>query len=260
MLKQKIQKFKLDPDRIRKKQNLVYQGVLANTSHIDQPNFSRIHARDLECIFDNYDRLFFDCACREHLKRIGLPLTFRLSSRMTRAGGKTTRHEVISGRKSVATSFEIAVSTTLLFETFREGQPKARVAGLPCDNRLQAMMRIVEHEIIHLIEMLVWWDSNCFGPRFKRISNRIFEHRESNHQLITPDERARDEFGIRAGDLVAFQHEGKTFSGYVNRITRRATVLVENPVGESYNDGKRYIKFYVPIANLRRIKPKFKTA
>jgi hypothetical protein len=36
------------------------------------------------------------------------------------------------------------------------------------------------------------------------------------------------------------------------RITRRATVLVENPRGEEFTDGRRYLTFYVPLPLLRK--------
>lgn len=255
MLFDSLQNFRTDREKIRAMQNQIYVDVLRKTKHIDRPNFSTIHPVDLERIFDLYDEQFFDGGCRDTLRTNKTPISFRLSSRMTRAGGKTTRHELVSGQRRVATSFEIAISTTLLFETFRPQQPNARVAGLECKNRLQAMMRIVEHEMVHLIEMLLWWDSNCMGPRFRKISNRFFEHRESNHQLITPDERAKRDFGIGAGDEVSFRYEGRRYRGVVNRITRRATVLVEHPKGTKYNDGKYYQKFYIPISKLTPIRP-----
>jgi len=40
--------------------------------------------------------------------------------------------------------------------------------------------------------------------------------------------------------------------GTVNRITKRATVLVEDPEGEPYSDGKRYRKYLVPLQLLTR--------
>jgi hypothetical protein len=40
-------------------------------------------------------------------------------------------------------------------------------------------------------------------------------------------------------------------TGRVNRLTKRATVLVEAPEGESFSDGHRYRKYYVPIVHLR---------
>ena len=40
--------------------------------------------------------------------------------------------------------------------------------------------------------------------------------------------------------------------GHVNRITKRATVLVENQQGEHFTDGKRYETYYIPLQHLAR--------
>ena len=60
----------------------------------------------------------------------------------------------------------IAVRTTPLFDTFRvDGD--ARVGGLLCHNRLEALQRIMEHEMLHLAELLLFRDSNCSATPFK---------------------------------------------------------------------------------------------
>jgi hypothetical protein len=43
--------------------------------------------------------------------------------------------------------------------------------------------------------------------------------------------------------------------GRINRINSRATVLVESDQGTLYGDGKRYLKYYVPLALLRKVGP-----
>ena len=40
--------------------------------------------------------------------------------------------------------------------------------------------------------------------------------------------------------------------GRVNRITKRATVLLENQQGEHFTDGKRYETYYIPLQYLVR--------
>ena len=72
------------------------------------------------------------------------------------------------------------------------------------------------------------------------------------HDLITPHEQANTAFNIRVGDHVLFELEGMQRAGRVNRITRRATVLVEDPGGRLYADGKRYRTYYVPLPLLRK--------
>ncbi len=58
--------------------------------------------------------------------------------------------------------------------------------------------------------------------------------------------------GISEGDLVSFSTGGHKVTGHVNRITKRATILVQAPNGSLYDDGKRYQKYYVPLNRLKR--------
>jgi len=50
-------------------------------------------------------------------------------------------------------------------------------------------------------------------------------------------------FDLRVGDAVTFEHAGRPMRGTLNRVNRRATVLVESPTGVRYTNGKRYEKF-----------------
>ena len=170
---------------------------------------------------------------------------FRLSSRMTRAGGKTTRRLRADG----GAHYEIAVSTEVLFSGFADGDPPVSVAGIPCANRLEALQRIFEHEIIHLVEFLGAGKSNCGARPFQELAHRLFRHQTHTHTLITRAERAA-RHGIRVGSRVSFRYQGQRIAGRVNRVTKRATVLVEDLEGERYSDGKRYRKYYVPLTGL----------
>jgi hypothetical protein len=111
----------------------------------------------------------------------------------------------------------------------------------------------MEHEMLHLAEMLGWDRSNCAARRFKALSLNIFGHTESHHQMITPQERAIVHFGVKPGARVTFDWEGKQMFGVVNSIRRRVTVLVPSATGIPYSDGKRYEKFYVPVERLKPV-------
>ena len=52
---------------------------------------------------------------------------------------------------------------------------------------------------------------------------------------------------------MTFNFEGRQLTGRVNRITKRATVLVMDPDGEPYSDGSRYRTYYVPLACLKSV-------
>ena len=225
----------------------IHATLLAESDYIDQADFTALHSDDLSLLFQRYDQLFFQGSCAALVG--SRPLDFRVSSRMTRIGGKTTTFRPRAHPSE--RRYEIAVSSTLLFQTFRDEDREITVNGLRCHNRLQALQRVFEHELLHLVETLVWSDSSCKAQRFQDMAARLFGHREHTHRLITPRERALTRFRVRPGVRVRFEFEGRPHVGIVNRVTNRATVLVEDPGGLRYSNGKRYRKFYVPVGGLQ---------
>ena len=229
--------------RIRKRTWSIGRRLLRTSPYIREANFTAIHPADLSFLFGAYDAQFLDGICGGLLGPDGL--TFRLSSRMTRAGGKTTRIQDLDG----SIRYEIAVATSILFDGFVAGDPDVTVCGLPCHDRLDALQRLFEHELVHLAEWLCWDESHCGRSRFQGIANRLFLHRAHTHQLITRTERAAS-LGITVGTRVTFRYQGQRLEGLVNWVTKRATVLVEDPEGERWSDGRRYVRYYVPLAEL----------
>lgn len=231
--------------------NAIYRFMLTNSRSVHVGNFSDICSSDLGLLFQITDEQFFDgevgrlCESLAHR-----PLAFRLSTRMTSAGGMTTM-QTSRRRKNPTREFEIAIATTPLFSSFRD-QSSIAVGGIPCRDRLEALQRIMEHEIVHLIEMMLWNTSSCSANPFRNIVSRFFGHTASNHQLLAPRDIARERLGITPGDKVTFQLDGQQVMGHVNRITKRATILVRSPRGTLYDDGRKYQKYYVPLNRLRR--------
>lgn len=231
----------------------IYQRMLAG-SEFKQANFDAIRELSLAKLFDAYDELYFNGACRAALA--GASLGFHLSKRMTRSGGQTTFRKVGLKQGRTVREYRISVSLPILWQNFHaDAHRQVTVAGLACSDRLEALQRILEHELVHLIEFLLWEHSNCSAGRFQKIAAGNFRHSDHRHGLITSREVARAKYGITVGTAVMFQFEGARYRGIVNRITKRATVLVEDPRGEAYDDGKRYRKFYVPLSQLQRIAP-----
>jgi hypothetical protein len=200
-------------------------------------------------LFDQYDTHFFAGHLRLALDTT--PLHFRLSQRMTNAGGRTTH---FTHRVTRAHWYEITVSAAVLFSSFRGTEHRPMTCcGIVCRDRLDGLMRVMEHEMAHLIEMLLWGDSSCRKHRFHSLTRRFFGHTAYQHNLVTPRERAFVESGIRPGMKVRFDFEGFTRTGIVNRVTKRATVLVEDPTGLRYSNGKHYVKYYIPVGMLEAV-------
>ena len=234
---------------VREQVREIHDILLSESRSIRETNFTSIHSDDLSLLFELYDEMFFDSQLGPAARANDTPLSFRVSKRMTRVGGTTTRYRHYR-KHGPKWSYEIAISSTLLFSTFYDVNRTIEVTGIECQNRVEALQRIFEHELIHLTEMVAWGDSSCSQQRFQTLAFQFFTHTEATHQLITPGERAAEKFGIRPGDRVRFRIDGSQFEGFVNRITKRATVLVEDQSSPLYSDGKRYAKFYVPVSLL----------
>lgn len=248
-LRELVEAGRVSPEQIATRTAEIATTLLGESRYLREPNFTAFHPDDLARLFDEYDRLFFDCLCRPCLGMT--PLNFRLAPRMTRTGGTTTRFRRREPPFDVW--FEIAVSSTLLFQSFHDIERPIVVNGRECRHRLDALQRIMEHELIHLIETLIWDNSQCSAARFQSIAARFFGHTDHRHRLVTQHERASKQFGVQPGDRVRFRFDGHEYIGVINRITRRATVLVEDESGRPYTDGKRYAKYYMPLGSLERI-------
>ncbi len=227
---------------------------LLGSPRLSVGNFRSIATQDLVLLFESYDEIAFAGRLRHLLQVQGAPLHFNLSRRLTRSAGTTTCHRLRQpqpGQPPVC--YEIAISVTLLYQSFTDVDRPILVSGVLCRNRVEALQRVFEHELLHLAEMLILGKSSCSAEPFRILAQNLFGHTETHHDLITQTERAAVQYSIQVGDRVAFEFEGQNYVGLVNRITRRATVLVECPNGQRYTDGKHYHKFYVPLAQLRKV-------
>jgi hypothetical protein len=255
----RLKNLRHPPGEVAAKVGRIYRKVLDRSEHVRSGNFESIAVADLRLLFDDYDAEFFEGLLGRMLgEDCGGRITLRLSDRMTRAAGKTIRRQVKQrdGWRVIAGSeYEIAISTLLLFQTFDDIERPVTVTGLACRDRLEALQRIFEHELLHLAEFLAEGRSSCAQDQFQGLSRAIFGHASSVHDLVTPREIAAKAHAIRQGDLVAFDHDGTTRVGRINRITKRATVLVEDPAGRLFSDGRRYATFYVPVDRLRKEGP-----
>src|SRR3989442_4544923 len=250
-IEKQIAALRYRPREVLRKTRAIYRATLRESRHIRASNFTAIAAEDVERLYRLYDETFFNGLFQRLLSQDGEGgLTFRVSSRVSSAGGKTIRvQRRVRSKEGVKTVFayELAVSARLLFQTFQGEERAVIAAGLPCADRLEALQRIVEHEMVHLLELLVWRESSCDRERFQRLAGNLFAHTAVRHELVTQREIAHRRFGIKTGDRVTFEYEGVRHTGIVQRITQRATVLVEDPHGLMYSDGKHYRKYYVPV-------------
>jgi len=225
-------------------QESIYNGLINVSTNIHQGNFNSIATSDLSIMFSLYDEYFFNGSLNDEYPDA---IFFNISSRMTKAAGKTTQY-LENG------IFVISISSTLIFQSFKDVDREIKVNGLVCQDRLEAMMCVFEHELVHLLELLAFDNSSCKKQRFKQISRNLFGHTDVTHQLITQYERAKEKYDMGIGDEVSFEYEGEEYIGIIYRITKRVTVMVKDENG-NYEDsnGNSYLKYYVPLFMLTKI-------
>lgn len=264
-------------------------------------NFTIISSKQLIKLFHLIDKHMFENHLNSLLTYEKHKVTFRVSQRMTSRAGQL----LTDLRKP--NEHELAISSYLLFKTFSNqhnillesevGERQIKVNGIECHNRLDCLLRIVEHEIIHLILCLpnvidsiqkvilkqknhrniececdCDYDCNCnniksrnnrlgrmpdetyHGKTFQLLAKVLFGHTEWTHDLITQDEIAYNLYNITVGAKVKFEFDGQSYSGKVNRVQKRVTILVKeknkmnpHPDSREFSDGNFYRKFYVPI-------------
>ncbi|MDG1897260.1 MAG: hypothetical protein P8J37_20380 [Fuerstiella sp.] len=248
-LEQVVRNRRTTTNERRQLNQLIADNMFVTSPYLTKANFENLHASDIQLLYELYDENYF-CGLLQSSLDTKL-VSFRLSKRMTRAGGKTTRWT--DPRRRRPARYEIAVATTLLYHSFQEPEGLVTVTGFQCENRLEALMRVMEHELVHLVELLIWSDSSCAVRRFQDIARRLFGHTHHQHELLTPSDTAVKEYGIRPGSRVRFDSQGRSREGIVNRITKRATVLVIDPQGQPYSDGHKYTKFYIPLRMLEAV-------
>ena len=84
------------------------------------------------------------------------------------------------------------------------------------------------------------------------MAQRLFGHTAFTHQLPTSEEIAHVQYGVKVGDKVAFDFEGRKITGVLHKVHKRAIVMVAHEKGKFVDEkGKRHTKFYVPLAMLK---------
>jgi hypothetical protein len=225
------------------------------SGRLAEANFKALDSEDLAILFRLYDERFFNQWLSTTLGSIpGSALTFRVSSAMVRPGGKTLRTLRLGASGAKVRHYEIAVSNRMLQMKFGNYYRPLTVCGLDCDDRLSALQRIMEHEMLHLAELLCNGKSSCAVDPFKTMAKSIFGHIAGKHDLITPRDSAMARYGLGIGSRVIFEFDGRKLLGRVNRIQREAVVLVEAEDGVRYQNGKSYKSYSLSPRRLRPVR------
>ena len=209
--------------------------------------FSYPRHTDLKKLFSLYDEHYFSGAINEHIL-----VSLKYSRKLTSSAGmilftKGICSSVSAPKKEYIAKATISFSHPLIFDEYQTETDNYLVNGVVCRNPAEALMRVMEHELTHLVEYVLYNKSSCGQPQFQKICYDLFGHTESKHSIGVPLPTDAEKAKFKRGDKVSFQYENKVFKGTIERIQKRATVRIDNPQG---NSPKR---FYVPISLLTKV-------
>ena len=246
----KLLTYKYSRQEINERFETIIQHVFVQSKQIKTANFQVVSNDDVKLIFNLYDNYFFDNYFEEN--KITYKMAFDFSKKMTSAGGKLMYYKVTSQNPI---QFRMRISSYLIFNSFKNKEEKTiNLAGFKTKNRLEALLHVIEHEIIHLIEFIAFNDSSCKKDNFKKLANSIFGHTAFTHQLLTGKMEALEVYDLRVGDWVKFAFEGKHYTGVIHRITKRATIMALDKNGiYKDNKGNRFTKYYVLLKYLKKV-------
>lgn len=238
-----------DNATIKEKRKAVAEGLLKESTNIKSGKIDCISILDLRILYEYYDKIFFNNWFRNNFKGHVL---YELSRRMTKSAGITKCPKNISRMESDQVRIVIAIGVDFFFK-FDHLEGSKSVCGIETNNSLEALQIVFEHELIHVLEFLLFHTSNCKEQRFKDTVKNMFGHTHSHHRMPTNRRIASEKLGINIGDKVQFLFEDKELNGFVANISKRATVMVVNPNG-TYVDknGTKYMKYYVPLSMLTK--------
>ena len=203
--------------------------VFINYLEINNTNFNiKPFVRDLEFLFKLYDNYYFSGELSENLNII-----LKYSNKMTKTAGLVR----YSKRKS---DIKIVFSYPLIFQSYLKKPEGYIVNGIFCKNPVESLMRVLEHELSHLVEYILFGSTNCNKPQFIKIAYELFGHTENKHKIGLKIHDYGNIKQIKKGDKVSFPYRGKIYSGSVLGIRKNITVAIKE-----LNNIK---KFYVPFS------------
>ena len=243
--------IKHDKDTINNKRAIIKESLFLKSININNENFEKISEKDLYILYNLYDEIFLKSWFKENFKG---KIIFKLSKQLTRAAGNTTTKKNIAEIASENIEFEVKMSLNHLIN-FNKIDRSKYVGGIEADSILDSLMLVFEHELCHVIEFLVCKKSSCKKKPFKDLIFNLFGQTETSHKLVSANEVNAQEYGLKPGDKVNFQYNGKSINGFIQKINKRATVMCPDKHG-NYIDklGKKYKKFYATLDCLEKVK------
>jgi hypothetical protein len=170
-----FESIKIPKTRVKKLFYTVYNYLVLSGLN---PKMDKYSDRDLYTIFEMVDKVYFNNVLNEYIKDKKINLTFRLNNTFTKTKGLSTIY---------GSNCSIELDISMFDKPFK----KQKINGLVCYTKLECMLNVFIHELVHLIIFVSGIEKNI--PRdncksFKNITRSLFGHKYyKNNLLIDPE-------------------------------------------------------------------------
>jgi hypothetical protein len=223
-------KFEIvDPFTFRKPQMDKARNVLLDHLVEKYGPYPGLETKMMKKIYDYYDTHFFDGLLERQIKSRGHGgINFEVSNKATSIGG--------SVRLRKEEPIRLMLARSVIEDVTKDKVDALKVNGLPIINRVDAIMRVMEHELVHVALLTSENKAHILehhGPLFKAMVKGLFGHTGTKHELsinkhfIGKKKVPRDK--LRVGKFVAFSNNDQTIGyGRVVKINQ-TKCAIETP-------------------------------
>lgn len=184
---------------------------------------------DLSELKDLYDKYFFANRIQKLLGKTNSTLNFVFSS-YTKTGGSCSKK---------GSDYIIKIPIVLFQNLFQKGEKNLLVNGILCANKLECLQIVFEHELIHLLMFLYYYDNkpsygqptdtfNSHGELFRSMTYMYFCHTDHKHSLFNGEasDKIKKE-DIILGLRIKYQSkDGNEYHGNVSKINPKSAKIV----------------------------------
>ena len=203
-------------EMIKKKRENIRQNLDLDNDLID------LHINHLETLFKLYDAEFFKGQLSNQINKKNGTLTFELSNRMKTSAGKC----IVSNN-----NFIIRIAKKVLLDSFNN-QYQPSVNGINCHNRIEALLLVFEHELIHLaiysmnLRLPKTPIYSSHGSFFKQLAFAYFQHTKTKHNLqglsSLPPLNKSD---FTLNQSVSFVFKKQTLTGIITKLNPKRAAI-----------------------------------
>ena len=164
---------KYEPTEIPKKRLQIYD----NWKEKWQNSVEKMTKSDVEKLFDEYDKVFFEGDIRAYISNSDTKLSFEND------GTGTFSTEGLCFKDTCNYVITIPVK---YFANIKQGS-KTNVAGHQCFDQLECVQRVIEHELCHLIIFMFCSDflvAEQHGELFMDTVRDLFGHTDYHHYIF----------------------------------------------------------------------------